>query len=346
MAIPNRILMGAASVSAALAIGFVMQYGPQPQYQPAEVAVSVLPQAEAPKPEQEPARVASATAATDRIDLDAIALTVAAPIEEAAPAILPDQEGTVVYAAATPQLDISPVEETPVLDQPAASCDPDMTARSMPAAMVELSVEAPCLPQQRVTIHHNGMMFSAMTDADGKLTVQVPALAQSSVFIADFGNDMGAVAHSVVPDLAGFDRAVLQWQGDAGLHLHAMEFGAGFGQDGHVWAEQPGTVELALAGQGGFFTRLGDADLQDGHHAEIYTFPSGQAARVGDIALSADVEVTNGNCQKDLNAEALQLSRGGALAARELVLSMPQCDTVGDFLVLKNLLQDLKIAAN
>ncbi len=338
---PNRILMGAASVTVALAIGFVMQSGPQPQHLTAAAPVQETPL----KPAQ-PEPVAAASAAKDRIDLDGIALTVAPAIEREGPAVLPVEEEAVLHAAATPQLDIAPIVETPVLDQPEASCDPQMSARAMPAAMVELTLDAGCLPDHRVTIHHNGMMFTATMDADGKLTVQVPALSQSSVFIADFGNDLGAVAHSAVPDLTGFERAVLQWQGDAGLHLHAMEFGAGFGQDGHVWAERPGSADQALAGQGGFFTRLGDAAQQDAHLAEIYTFPSGQAARAGDIALSADVEVTSGNCHQQVIAESLQLSRGGALEARELVLSMPQCDAVGDFLVLKNLLQDLKIAAN
>ena len=38
--------------------------------------------------------------------------------------------------------------------------------------------------------------------------------------------------------------------------------------------------------------------------------------------------------------------RDGSLRTREMVLEMPNCTTIGDFLVLNNLLQDLTIAAN
>ena len=330
MAIPNRILMGVASISAALAIGYVMQHESHPQIRLAQ------------KP-------AGAAPAEDRIAIEEIALTAAPVSVTEIPAVVPAKEDAVVHAAAASQLDavpVPPARESPVLKQPVASCDPEMTARAMPPAMVELSLKATCLPERRVTIHHNGMMFTQLTDAEGLLTLQVPALSFSAVFIADFGDDIGAVAHSTVPDLAGYDRGVLQWRGNAGLHLHAMEFGAGFGEDGHIWADHPGSSDLALAGQGGFVTLLGDRDLIEGHHAEIYTFPSGQSLRNGDVALSVDVEVNSENCQQQLEAEALQLTDGSGLEVRELVLSMPQCDAVGDFLVLKNLLQDLKIAAN
>ena len=325
MAIPNRILMGAASVSAALAIGFVMQQGSDPQMRSAQSV---------------------ALAASDRLELDDVTLTVASPIVDEAPAVVPREDEEILLAAAAPQIDAAPVGDSPALDHPARSCDPEMTTRALPAAMVELSLDAPCLSGQRVTIHHNGMMFTDVTDEQGRLILGVPALSQTAVFIADFGTDQGAVAVASVPDLAEFDRAVLQWRGATGLHLHAMEYGAEFGQDGHVWADRPGSVDLAVTGQGGFMSRLGDRDLPDGYRAEIYSFPTGSAARAGDIALSVDVEVTGANCRQPLNAEAVQLTGGTDLEVRELVLSMPQCDAVGDFLMLKNLLQDLKIAAN
>ncbi|CUH64905.1 hypothetical protein TG4357_01567 [Thalassovita gelatinovora] len=321
MANLNRIVMGVASVTAALAIGYVMQNGSNSQRQTAVI---------------EPQRLA----------LDDITLTVAPPTEEEAPAIFPDRPEPIRHAAATPQLDVEPIVDIPVLGVPATVCDPVMTVTPMPAAMVELELVA-CLPDQRVSIHHNGMMFSDVTDDQGGLTVQVPALSQIAVFIADFGNGDGAVAHTTVPDLADFERAVLQWRGAEGLHIHAMEYGAEFGQEGHIWADAPGNADQALAGQGGFLTELGNRQGPDDYRAEIYTFPSGHAARDGDIAFSVDVEVTADNCDREIGAESLQLnSDGSPLQVRELVLSMPQCDAQGGFLVLKNLLQDLNIAAN
>lgn len=64
------------------------------------------------------------------------------------------------------------------------------------------------------------------------------------------------------------------------------------------------------------------------------------------MALSIEAEVTAGNCGQDISAQAIELRRDGTLRTRELSLAVPDCDGVGDFLVLNNLLDDLKIAAN
>ena len=77
-------------------------------------------------------------------------------------------------------------------------------------------------------------MISETTDSQGELFVTIPALSDTAVFMADLGNGKGAAATVEVPSLQFYDRAVVQWQGDAGIHLHAMEFGAAFGDEGHI----------------------------------------------------------------------------------------------------------------
>ena len=80
--------------------------------------------------------------------------------------------------------------------------------------------------------------------------------------------------------------------------------------------------------------------------AEVYTFPSGTALADGEVRLSVEVEVMAGNCGKDIEAQALQKHGTARMQVRELTLEMPDCDAVGDYLVLKNLLDDLNIARN
>jgi len=80
--------------------------------------------------------------------------------------------------------------------------------------------------------------------------------------------------------------------------------------------------------------------------AEVYTFPTGTAAKAGDISLSVEAEVSSSNCGREVNAQALQVSTGQRMKVQEVTLFMPDCEAVGDFLVLKNLLNDLKIASN
>ena len=66
--------------------------------------------------------------------------------------------------------------------------------------------------------------------------------------------------------------------------------------------------------------------------------------REGDVELSVEAEVTQNNCDRDVEAQTIQISAGGKPLVQDLVLAMPGCDATGDFLVLKNLVNDLKIA--
>ncbi|UWQ79252.1 hypothetical protein K3725_18470 [Leisingera sp. S132] len=61
--------------------------------------------------------------------------------------------------------------------------------------------------------------------------------------------------------------------------------------------------------------------------------------------MTAEAEVTGRNCGQDIIAQALRLT-GGRLTSRDLVMVMPDCEAQRSFLVLNNLLEDLKIAAN
>jgi hypothetical protein len=228
-------------------------------------------------------------------------------------------------------------------DMPRLGCNVDAAATAVRMASVELTVAAACFGNERVTIHHNGMMFTDTTNELGQLQVTVPALAEQAVFIISFSNGHGAVAQTQVHGLTDYDRVVVQWSGNNGFQVHAREFGAAYGDSGHVWA---GSESSQSDGSSGVLTRLGDADTLAPQIAEVYTFPVGATDRSGTVALSVETEVTEANCGHDIAAQSIELKSGAKLKTRELVLAMPNCSAVGDFLVLNNLVDDLKIAAN
>ena len=243
-----------------------------------------------------------------------------------------------------PVPDPAPAPETAAVQMP--DCEVTLTATPAAAAMVDLALSAPCQPLAQVTFHHQGMMFSALTDAEGAVQVTVPALATGAVFIVDAGEGEGAVAITDVPDLAGFDRAVLQWQGAEGLQMHAREFGADYGSAGDVWAGMPRDAQALLSGQGGFLVELGDAAADNPLRAEVYTYPSDSGAQTGDVLLTVEAEVTEANCGQDIAAQTLQLGAGDEPVAQDLTMTMPDCSAVGQFLVLSGMLADLHVAAN
>ncbi|MFD0859546.1 hypothetical protein [Roseovarius aquimarinus] len=283
------------------------------------------------------------------VELSSITLTSAAPqLPKAvpAPAALPelpdDRQAALGEGDALTATDALPAEEP----APGLSCDYSLTADVAPGAMVTLALDAPCAPRERFTLHHNGMMFTEVTDDGGHASMLVPALSRQAAFIAAFANGEGAVANAEVESLDAYQRVAVQWQGDSGVQLHALEFGADYDEDGHVWAGAARDVAAAADGDRGFLTQLGDAAQPDALRAEVYTFPSLLEGRDGQIALHVEAEVTAGNCNRDIEAQALQMQAGGGLKVQDLTLMMPECDAAGDFLVLKNLLNDLTIARN
>ncbi|MCF6444566.1 hypothetical protein [Nereida sp. MMG025] len=240
---------------------------------------------------------------------------------------------------AAPDVLVSPdVEAAPLA---VADCGVSMTATPAAAAMVTLDLHAPCLANERATIHHEGMMFTIATDTDGKARFDAPALNEQAVFIVAFPNEEGAVATTTVDSMGMYDRVVLQWRGDAGVAIHALEFGADYGTDGHVWSDAPRDVSAVASGSGGFLTKLGVADALQ---AEVYTFPSGLPRTEGDIDLSVEAEVTARNCGTQVEAQSLQRTASGEKTVLDLVVEMPACDAVGDLIVLNDMVSDITLA--
>jgi len=323
----KRIVTAVGTLVAIVGIGFFMQRGSEAQ---GDVAVQLT----AP-----PVKISSIVETSAELATPAFVAPVVSDV--AAPALPADILETRVALNDAPLA--KPSREAPL---PGLSCDIKMTATPQLAAMAALVLSAPCLPNERVTLHHNGMMFSDVTDADGALALSVPALGQTAVFIASFANGEGAVANTHISALAFYDRRVVQSDSQSAVSLHALEYGAEYGGAGHVWSQSAGTMEAATRGDGGFLVTLGSSDLENPLVAQVYSFPAGTANRDGDIELSVEIEVTAQNCGRDIEAQSLQVDKGAVPKVQNLDMSLPDCDAIGDFLVLKNLVNDLKVARN
>ena len=311
------ILISAATAACALGIGFMMQPSAdhQPQMRQAEAAQPQLP--------QDPALA-------QPVAIEKITLTSAKP-QISAP------EGAVQAVPAVP----------------VAGCALEAKGKALPGALVQLQVSAPCRPGERITLHHQGMMVTETLDEDGALDLVVPALASTATFIVVPSSSSssapavalasaGRVVQLTVPDMASVDRVVLQWRGNSGFEIHAREFGAQYGEAGHVW-------HGADPAQGaGLLLQLGDPAQLVPHLAEIYSFSRDAdhagAKAAGDIEISIETEITEINCGREIAAQSLRMS-DGRVQSRDLTLTVPDCSATGDFLVLNNLVENLKIAS-
>ncbi|WP_299983687.1 hypothetical protein [uncultured Ruegeria sp.] len=302
--IKNYVTTG-GTVACALAIGYLMQNGSAHQ-------AGAEPSGE---------RIASISDQdSDLAGLESVVLTSSSPTE--------------------PRRKVLPKSTLPTPEQSRLPSTCGLTARAMavPGANARLRVKAPCNANETIEVHHNGLIFTTKTDALGNLNLTVPALSEYAIFLISLPDDKGTVATTHVPEINNFNRIALQWQGDTDLQLHALEFGAGYGEEGHVWSGSD-------AGGAGSVIHLGQGGSDAARNIEVYSFPIQSATKDGTITLSVETEVTDANCNKALNVQSLEWRTDQRLRSRDLTLDMPDCAGVGDFLVLNNLFSDLTIAA-
>ena len=313
-------LIAAGTVTTALGIGAAMQYWPSP--------VTPLSTAQGPVVVSDVQEVSS----TPKMPM---------PMDVAATAALP---ASLVSAPAektpAPVIELPETPETSGFD-----CDVSLTANATAGAMIAVDLTAPCHGSERVTLHHNGLMFTEIVQPDGALSLEIPALAENALVIASFFDGAGAVAKTDVTSVPFYERVVLQWRGNAGLQLHAREFDAEYFSDGHIWQGSENSPARAATGDGGFLTTLGSADAPDGLFAEVYTFPSGMTQEAGTVTLTVEAEIQNANCGSRIEAQTLEIRADRDLRSKELTIEVPGCETIGDFLMLKNIVEDLTIAS-
>jgi hypothetical protein len=204
----------------------------------------------------------------------------------------------------------------------ARDCGLALSAEPRPGAMALLQVAAPCARDARLTLRHQGLTVTLLTDDEGRAETLFPALAKRAVFMAE-ANGASAVAAAEIADLAEWRRVALQSDGGEGLSLHALAPGARHGGEGHLSRDMPASASGAAV------IVLGNPAAPLPRLVEIYSAPTGERA-----AVSVEIEVTEANCGRPVAAELLQSGDRGP-AGTGIELTLPGCDAVGELLALQ-----------
>ena len=267
-------------------------------------------------------------------------------IAEPAVPVTPEPAPLVLAAIdPAPAVTLPPVTLPPItLPDPKLAADPapgpDCTMQldliAQPSAMIGLTLLAPCHSGQRVVLRHAGLAVTGLTSASGALFAVLPGFETSGEVSVLFADGETVSARVELPDLARLVRFGVQWQGNDAFQVHAFENGAAFGTAGHVSAATP--QRPVADGATGFLSLLGDDSAERPMLAEVYTFPADTAP-----TIVVEAAVTDLTCGREILGETLT-SQAGTVVADDLTLAMPECSAVGDFLVLNNLVPDLKIA--
>jgi hypothetical protein len=264
--------------------------------------------------------------------------------EVATPAVKAPMLPEAAFGPPAPDVVAAPEVVPEMADQAAvadAACPLQLDVMAMSEARLDLTLIAPCRPSERVVIRHGGLAVTAMTSPSGSLFTTLPGLearGQVSVYFSDGVEANGAEA---LPDLAMYRRFAVQWVADDAFALNAFENGAEFGTVGHVSAANPARRLPNVPVKGGYLTVLGDQTAPLPMMAQVYTFPVDLAEAVD---LTIEAEVTEATCNRELLGEVL-FSEAGSVTKTDLTMATPDCDAIGDVLVLNNPLPDLKLAA-
>lgn len=258
---------------------------------------------------------------------------------ETAPVPLPN---AAAVTAPADRIDAPPGDDELGLNGFGLSCEDSLTAAVEPGARVRVTLALPCAPGRRVDLSFGGIAFALATGPEGMAEVSIPALAATTEIVARVADGPVLTERVEVPDAAAYDRVALHWTGGGRLSVHALEFDAGAGGAGHVSARRPG----APGAGGGYIVTLGDPELAEAGRVQIYSYPSAIAGRSGTVRLSVSAGVTPETCGRTLPVTTYRSEGDGTVTRSERPVRFPGCEAVGRIMVLKNVLEDLKLAGN
>lgn len=267
-----------------------------------------------------------------------------------APAVMPEvAPKAVVEAPALPSAPIAasipampaPKPELTAKTEATEACPVSLELSNADNALIAVTLVAPCHANERVVLKHAGLTVTAKTTLTGALFADLPALLQDAQVEVMFKDNTSVAASVAVPEMATLRRFAVQWQQDDAFQLHGFEDGSDFGGPGDVSQVTPHQPVAGAPAKGGFMTLLGDASTDLPMLAQVYTYPKDSKIKPEIVVEAA---VTPATCGREVLGQTLQTT-ADAVNVSDMSLAMPDCDAVGDYLVLKNLVPDMTIAA-
>ncbi len=326
----GQITTGAVTFAIAIGVGHLTQYGfsgikefqqpaPRPSYQrPSrpDIGTSSIMMQSPLMPVEEITPESDLTLPTDPSEAKDSRDAAEVPLE---PINVPADAGTV-----------PPGQDQVRIEGFGATCDLHVAARSASNAMIQLDVLAPCDRGTEIAIGHGSLSFTSKTDSDGALSLEIPAFRPDAEVKVRIPGRATVITSARVPDAMWYDRVGLMWAGDDVLSIRSADVEAGD----------------ASGAEGAFLVHLGDATLENPQLAKVYSYPSGRTPEGGTVQLSVSAKVTAETCDRTIPVRSVQTARGKAPLSQQLSVAFPGCDATGQILVLKNMLEDLKIAQN
>jgi hypothetical protein len=194
------------------------------------------------------------------------------------------------------------------------SCDVDISVTPRESAMIELKVFAPCKPHAWVHVSHGGLSYKAQVSLLGRSILSFPAMQRDAEVFVAVEEDVFE-RRVVVDDVKFFARVALVGTGTDAPELIAS------GMSGQMAVYQNQSVQVFSVDQ-----RDIDASMT--------------------YRLTLSHLVTAKNCNQPVHSHLRRILPGMSEERQILTLAAQDCSRIGSILELKNVVQDLKLAAN
>ncbi|MEE9452912.1 MAG: Ig-like domain-containing protein [Paracoccaceae bacterium] len=224
------------------------------------------------------------------------------------------------------------------------ACDIEMTAAARPGASISLTISSECRNEQIFTVEHSGLAFSERLDSNGKLSITLPALANTAVINIEFEDGGKAQSSVLVRDASDIERIAVVWSVPVSIELHAFEDGALEGASGHVWNGHARRYRDTLTGGGGFMESLGDPKIIGGSMAQIYSLPTNRLRKQTTVRMDLRITDAVGYCEQNMVLRTIRTESRGGATPREFNLAMPNCSSASAGLVLENFVEAISVA--
>lgn len=201
------------------------------------------------------------------------------------------------------------------------ACGAEVSVEGTKNAMIELSIKAPCKPDQIATVQYSDLSFDQALSMTGEAQLTLPALGDQDILRVTFEDGQSLQSHVKTPEIDAFARVAISWDGPVPPRLNGT-------------APRHLPIEI---------TRLGDGS---GRVLQVLSHHLDPDEKSGVIRLGMLTEVTSKNCGHTQAGKVVQQTPGLPQLRYALKLAAAGCDQIGRNLELKNILQDLKLASN
>lgn len=217
--------------------------------------------------------------------------------------------------------------------------DVQLAGRPQPAGRIEIRVKSQCLAGRNVVISYAGHDIVRTVPAEGEMSFLLDLFEGHAPLAVKLDNGTRMPIDTKGVDLAGISKVAVLWSAPVNLDLHANEYLARRGAEGHVWAKSPGNIDAALTAaregnRGRGFISMEDTGAGEGIHVEVYTFLHNDSQRTGAVTLLIDYETRGDVPQGDhcgsgrfaqVEAMVVRLRPGGRIDKEKVKFGAAPC---------------------